>query len=223
MSEEEHGKSKRPCRREQRDFWRDWRQERRRLREEMGGRPEGGYHHAHGHHGLPPFPPRKRARYWREFFHDFMGDWPEDHWAFGGRRFNPWRQGMDDFNPFVASVLSKGGGLLPLLVLYLLSQKPRYGNEVMEHIAEATSGQWMANPGAIYPLMTMLETQGLIAGEWEDPRKRTVRIYQLTEAGEQELSRLTAIVRPKLEEAIVVMQRLAQNLTGDESEPPEIV
>ena len=50
-------------------------------------------------------------------FYNFMGADPEDHWAFGGRRFSPWRQGMDSFNPLVAGMMSKGGGLLPLIVL----------------------------------------------------------------------------------------------------------
>lgn len=212
MNDDEHSNPHR----EKKDFWRAWRQERRRLWEEMSG-PPGGHPHGRGHHG-PPFPPRKRARYWREFFHEYMGAWPEDHWAFSGRRFSPWQQGMDEFNPFVASILSKGGGLLPLYVMYLLSQQPRYGNEVMEKITERTAGQWIANPGAIYPLMTMLEEQSLISGEWEDPTKRTVRIYRLTEAGEKELTRLKAIVRPKLEEAVEVMQGLAQDLNDSEDE-----
>jgi DNA-binding PadR family transcriptional regulator len=158
------------------------------------------------------------ARFWREFFHEYMGTWPENHWAFGGRRFSPWRHGKDEFNPFVASLLSKGGGLLPLIVLRLLSTQPRYGNEMMELITERTAGQWVANPGAIYPLMTIMEEQGLVTGEWEDPRKRTVRIYTLTEDGEQELSRLGAIVRPKLKEAIEVLSSIARDLEDDESE-----
>ncbi|MCB9420542.1 MAG: PadR family transcriptional regulator [Ardenticatenaceae bacterium] len=205
MNDEERAK-----RQGKRDFWRAWRQERRRLWEEMDGPPGSP-----GHHG-PPFPPRKRAHYWREFFHDYMGAWPEDHWAFSGRRFSPWQQGQDEFNPFVASILSKGGGLLPLYVMHLLSQQPRYGNELMEKITERTAGQWVANPGAIYPLMTMLEEQGLITGDWEDPTKRTIRIYRLTEMGAKELARLKAIVRPKLEEAVEVMQGLARDLNVDD-------
>ena len=171
----------------------------------------------------PPFPMAEMANFWREFFHDFMGAWPEQHWAFGGRRFNPWHQGIDAFNPFVASLLSKGGGLLPLYVLHLLAQKPRYGNELMEIITERTGGQWVANPGAIYPLMNDLEKQGLVIGDWEDPRKRTVRIYRLTSAGEQEMERLKAIVRPKLVEAIEAMQKLASDLNGhDEGTSPPV-
>ncbi|MCP4429204.1 MAG: helix-turn-helix transcriptional regulator [Chloroflexi bacterium] len=217
--DEERGHRRRHHKRHK-DFWHDWRQERHRLWQEMD-ESRGDQRHEHEHRRRSPFPPRKRAVHWRAFFHDFMGDWPEDHWAFGGRRFNPWRQGKDEFNPFVASFLSKGGGLLPIYVLHLLSQQPRYGNEVMERITERTGGQWVANPGAIYPLMTTLEEQGLIEGEWEDPRKRTVRIYRLTEAGEQELARLIAIVRPKLEEAIEVLRGLANDLNGDQSEAPE--
>jgi DNA-binding PadR family transcriptional regulator len=69
----------------------------------------------------------------------------------------------------------------------------------------------------------MLEEQGLVIGEWEDPTKRTIRIYSLTDAGMQEMARLKAIVRPKLEEAIEVLQRLAHDLNGEEGEtvPPD--
>jgi DNA-binding PadR family transcriptional regulator len=198
-----------------RNFWRAWHEEQDRWWEE-----HGHHHERHGRHGSPPFRPPEMDRTWRQFFHDFMGAWPEKHWAFSGRRFSPWHQGVEAFNPFVASLLSKGGGLLPLYVLQLLSEQPRYGNELMELIAERTGGHWMANPGAVYPLMNMLEQQGLVEGKWADPRKRTVRIYHLTGDGEQEMERLKAIVRPKLEEAIEVMQRLARDLNGDEEEPP---
>jgi DNA-binding PadR family transcriptional regulator len=197
-----HGKHKK-------NFWHAWREERHRRQGEHIG-PLG----PPGFEG-PPFSPGENAPGWRNFFHEFMGAWPEEHWAFGGRRFSPWHHGMADFNPFVASMLSKGGGLLPLYVMHLLSEQPRYGNELMELISERTGGQWMANPGAIYPLMTMLEDQELIIGEWEDPRKRTVRIYKLTEDGERELARLKTIVRPKLVEAIAVLQQLAFDLNGE--------
>ena len=63
---------------------------------------------------------------------------------------------------------------MPLLVMHFLSDRPRYGNEIMEMISEWTRGQWVPNPGAIYPLMDELEENHLIRGEWEDPEKRTV-------------------------------------------------
>ena len=191
-------------RRGRRDFWRAWRDEMRSRWTEYEGADEGT--------NFPP--PGEIGHAWREFFHNYTGDWPEQHWMFSGRRFSPWHQGEATFNPFVATLLSKGGGLLPIYALLLLSQKPRYGNEIMALIGERTRGQWVANPGAIYPLMNTLEAQGLIEGQWEDPNKRTVRIYHITESGERELNRLRSIVGPKLREAIDVLADIAEDLTN---------
>jgi hypothetical protein len=143
-----------------RDFWREWREE----RHDHGHGPENGRDTSPAEiaalrNGPVPSPAEIAAL--REFFHKSFGTWPEEHWIFGGRRFSPWHQGMDSFNPFVASLLSKGGGLLPLYVLHLVAQQPRYGNEIMDLLAERTNGQWVSNPGAIYPLLALLEREGL--------------------------------------------------------------
>jgi DNA-binding PadR family transcriptional regulator len=212
-SQYEERRQERERRREaRRDFWRAWRDEQHRRWEEEAG--ESGETEFMGDPGSP-----RRAGIWRQFFHDFMGAWPEDHWAFSGRRFSPWQQGLDSFNPLVANLLSMGGGLLPLYVLQLLHQQPRYGNEIMDLINQRTRGGWVANPGAIYPLMNLLEERGLVTGEWDDPRKRTVRNYRLTEVGEKETDRLKAVLRPKLQEAIEVLQELEHELNGSEDEP----
>lgn len=158
---------------------------------------------------------------WRRHFAEFLGVAPEAHWLFGGRRFKPWASGEWGppglFNPFVAMLLSRGGGLLSLYVLHLLMEKPRYGNDIMHEIEERTHGRWGANPGAVYPLLNDMEAAGLIEGEWEDAEKRTRRIYRLTPAGREELERLKEVMRPKLEEAINVLRDMFQDLEkGDE-------
>jgi PadR family transcriptional regulator, regulatory protein PadR len=183
----------------ERNFWSEWRDER--------------HHHGRGEdipvgQALSP----KEMEAWREFFHQTFSNWPEEHWIFGGRRFSPWHQGMDTFNPFVATLLSKGGGLLPLYVLHLIAQQPRYGNEIMELLAARTNGQWVSNPGAIYPLLTLLEKEGFIDGKWEDPDKRTVRIYTITPAGQAEVARIEMIVMPKLTETVQVLQEFINDL-----------
>ncbi len=85
-------------------------------------------------------------------------------------------------------------------------------------ISEKTAEQWLANPGAIYPLMTELEDRALVEGQWDEPRKRTVRVYHLTPKGERELRRVEAIVVPKLSEAIEVLQSLVNDLKDQEEE-----
>lgn len=153
---------------------------------------------------------------WRDHFANFLGTPPEEHWLFGGRRFKPWATGKwgppGRYNPFIADLMSKGGGLLPLFVLHLLFEKPRYGNDIMREIGERTQGRWGSNPGAIYPLLNLMEEGGLVTGEWEDPHKRTRRIYRLTDAGKRDLERLKEVMRPKLEEAINILRDLFDEL-----------
>jgi DNA-binding PadR family transcriptional regulator len=115
-------------------------------------------------------------------------------------------------NPFVGLVLSKGGGLLPLYVLHLLSREPRYGNDIMKELERRSGGTWASNPGAVYPLLRMLERHGLLTGAWEDTDKRTRRIYRLTKQGRREYRELLQMMEPGLKEALRVMQSLYQEL-----------
>jgi PadR family transcriptional regulator, regulatory protein PadR len=186
------------------NFWHDWRSERHHF----------GWEGFQTGQALSP----KEMEAWREFFHKTFSTWPEEHWIFGGRRFSPWHQGIDTFNPFVANLLSKGGGLLPLYVLHFVAQKPRYGNEIMDLLAQRTNGQLVANPGAIYPLLTLLEHEGFITGEWEDPDKRTIRVYSITASGLEEVSRIKTIVLPKIAETVQVLQNFLEDLQDEPAE-----
>jgi DNA-binding PadR family transcriptional regulator len=90
-------------------------------------------------------------------------------------------------------------GLLPLLVLHFASQGPAWGNMLIERIAELTHGTVAVNPNTIYPLLHALEAQGLVAGEWERPERRSRRFYRTTAAGEAERRRLAAELGPRLD------------------------
>jgi len=158
---------------------------------------------------------------WHQYFAEYLGKEPEDHWLFGGRRFRPWISGSwgapASFNPFVAEVFSQGGGLLPMIVLGLIREQPRYGNDIMREIEERTRGRWSANPGAVYPLLTTLQDCGFIEGEWELPEKRSRRMYRITEDGRIEHNRLVEVMAPMLEEAAELLQELAAGLSGEAS------
>src|SRR3954468_1250337 len=60
----------------------------------------------------------------------------------------------------------------------------------MERIAELTRGRGAVNPNTMYPLLRGLEAEGLLAGEWEHPERRSRRFYRTTAAGEGELDAL---------------------------------
>ena len=157
----------------------------------------------------------QRHGMWRKHIRDMLEGEPGEHWFFRGRRFMGWWAGPGRINPLVGLLLSRGGGILPVLVLHLLAQGPRYGNDIMREIQLCSKGTWASNPGAVYPLLRLLEHQGLISGAWEDEAKRTRRVYQLTQEGKKECAYLKDLMRPGLQEAIDVMRALLAELYAE--------
>ncbi len=90
-------------------------------------------------------------------------------------------------------------GLLPLLVLHYIAAEPCYGNQLIERIATLTQGALAVNPNTMYPLLRSLEAQGLAAGEWEHPERRSRRFYRITDKGRAERERLATELGPRLD------------------------
>jgi PadR family transcriptional regulator PadR len=105
-------------------------------------------------------------------------------------------------------------GLLRLLVLRLLGGGPSYGNQLMERVGELTGGLVAVNPNTMYPLLRALEAEGLVAGEWEHPERRSRRFYRLTEAGAAERDRLLSEIGPRLDELAAAVEVLRAELLG---------
>jgi PadR family transcriptional regulator PadR len=105
-------------------------------------------------------------------------------------------------------------GLLRLLVLHLLGQGPSYGNQLMEHVGELTGGLVGVNPNTMYPLLRTLEAEGLVAGEWEHPERRSRRFYRLTQPGADERDRLVLELGPRLDELASAVDLLRRELLG---------
>jgi len=104
--------------------------------------------------------------------------------AAGGRE----PRGPGTADPLVGEL--RRAGLLRLLVLHFCTGGPCYGNQLMERITRLTGGLVAVNPNTMYPLLRGLEAEGLVAGEWEHPERRSRRFYGITEAGEAECRRL---------------------------------
>ena len=103
-------------------------------------------------------------------------------------------------------------GIVPLLVLHLLSAGPSYGNALIEGISVCSGGLIDVNPNTMYPLLRSLEEQGLVTGEWEHPERRSRRFYAITAEGEKERARLASAVTPRLAEVAGSLERLRSEL-----------
>jgi PadR family transcriptional regulator PadR len=120
----------------------------------------------------------------------------------------PSARGAGSADPLAGEL--RRAGVLPLLVLHFLGEGPSYGNQLMERVETLSRGLIAVNPNTMYPLLRRLETDGLIAGEWEHPERRSRRFYRLTQAGEAERARLAEGVGPRLDavaEALAEIKR----------------
>ena len=106
-------------------------------------------------------------------------------------------RGAGSGDPLIGDL--RRAGLLPLLVLHFSARAPAYGNQLIERIEALTGGALHVNPNTMYPLLRSLEAQGLVAGEWEHPERRSRRFYRATDAGREELRRLTGELGPRLD------------------------
>ena len=91
-------------------------------------------------------------------------------------------------------------GELQLVILYLLSETPSYGYQLIKKLEERLAGGYAPSPGVVYPTLTMLEEEGFATVETSSEGKK---VYSLTDAGRQEL----ANNKRRLED---VLQRLDQ-------------
>jgi DNA-binding PadR family transcriptional regulator len=64
-------------------------------------------------------------------------------------------------------------------ILALLREGPSNGYQIMSDIRERSGGAWRPSPGAVYPALSALADEGLIAGEESGGR----RTFSLTDAG----------------------------------------
>ena len=67
------------------------------------------------------------------------------------------------------------------LILSILRSKPAYGYEMISVIDEEF--RVFVSPGSLYPILHSLEHSGLVKGEWDDPDRRSRKIYELTPEG----------------------------------------
>ncbi len=95
---------------------------------------------------------------------------------------------------------------LQLIILALLSEKPRHGYEIIKQVEEHSSGMYSPSPGMVYPALQYLEESGYAASESEGAKK----LYRITEVGSKHLNENRAEAEETLEQLAQLGRRLAQ-------------
>lgn len=150
-----------------------------------------GHRHGLGHHFAMKMMARGFGGGWgnRGGFGGWGGsdDWDDEGAGFRGRG----RHGGGRGRMF-------GPGELRLLLLLLLDEQDRHGYELIKAIEELAAGAYAPSPGVVYPTLSLLVDEGMIA---EVPGEGARKAFTITDAGRAELA-------PRLEEAKAIVQRL---------------
>ncbi|MGG5171687.1 PadR family transcriptional regulator [Pseudarthrobacter sp. J1738] len=102
-------------------------------------------------------------------------------------------------------------GALRLYLLVLLEEGPKHGYELIKELSERFGGSYKPSAGTIYPRLSKLQEEGLVATETEGRRTR----YSVTEAGLTEIQNRRAEIEGVEEGIAASMRRLADDLRTD--------
>ena len=70
------------------------------------------------------------------------------------------------------------------LLLYLISQQPMYGYQIIKELERKSQGYFKFKEGTLYPALHRLERSGFILGKWQmQPGGRQRRYYHITDKG----------------------------------------
>lgn len=132
------------------------------------------------------------------------GGWGVGGWGFGG----------DDFGGGGFGGGRKGrrgrmfaGGELRLLLLRLIADEPRHGYELIKAIEEITGGNYAPSPGTLYPTLSLLADEGVIAESADGDGTR--KAFAVTDTGKAELAE-------RADEADALLRRLSELAQEDE-------
>jgi transcriptional regulator len=87
--------------------------------------------------------------------------------------------------PMLDRELKKGSA--ELLVLSLVSGRPRHGYDIAKLIEQRSLGALKFNIASLYPLLYRLEKRGWLVGQWIEQDGRRRRFYKLTKDGRKVL------------------------------------
>ena len=102
-----------------------------------------------------------------------------------------------------------------MYILHLLNEKSYYGNMIKDEIKLRLNNRWEPSPGMIYPLLRELETEGYIEGTWDEPDKRSIRRYRITDEGIKHYKVLLLQNKSSFEDSLLIVKNVLKDIYGE--------
>lgn len=101
-----------------------------------------------------------------------------------------------------------------LYILHLLREKDYYGNEIIDEIKQRLDNKWEPSPGMVYPLLRDMEEKGYVKGNWEEPDKRSIRRYRMTDEGYKHYNVILLMYKPIFEDSLHITKTVLKDIYG---------
>jgi len=99
-----------------------------------------------------------------------------------------------------------------LYTLHLLTEKTYYGNRIKDEIGRRLNGKWSPSYGMIYPMLRELEEEGYIEGWWDEPLKRSIRRYKITDAGLEHYKVVKMQNKESLDDSLMIIKNVFKDI-----------
>jgi PadR family transcriptional regulator PadR len=79
-------------------------------------------------------------------------------------------------------------GTLDLMILTILAREPMHGYGLSQKLTVLSRGNFLVNPGSLFPSLYRLEQDGKLKAEWRpSENNRNAKYYRLTPSGRKQL------------------------------------
>lgn len=102
--------------------------------------------------------------------------------------------------------------LVKMYTLHLLTEGTFYGNKIIDEIKSRLKNKWEPSPGMLYPLLRELESEGYIQGSWDEPNKRSIRRYRITNEGYNHYKKLLLKNKPALDDSLIIVESILNDI-----------
>ncbi len=102
-----------------------------------------------------------------------------------------------------------------MYILHLLRKESFYGNKIIDEIKLRLKNRWEPSPGMVYPLLNELESSGYIVGSWDEPNKRSIKRYRITDKGLEQYKVLKHKNKAAIDDSLVIIESILGDIYGE--------
>lgn len=104
-----------------------------------------------------------------------------------------------------------------LYILHLLTEKSYYGNRIKDEITRRLNDKWSPSYGMIYPLLSDLEINGYIEGWWDEPNKRSIKRYKITDKGKEHYKVIKLQSKEHIDDSLLIINNVLKDIYNENS------